>query len=655
LWYWLQFSDGSLFGYYTYQTTQGGWIYHNEMGWEWCDDASTAANPGAIYFWDNASTDWFWTGPSLFPLLTVTSTGPLAGHWLWYYPDPNNPGHYTSNPRLFWDFNYNNGPNQPQGAEVELNSDGSETAIGRPTANSVSITRGTGTATLTLYYNDPVAGAASIAYGKVYLVANGAVQSSLSWNQSGVAQDSGSQCTLASGGAPSYPSNPGGSVTVTFTLNNCGNIGAYQVQSEVADVNELYSSVATLWPPTYSDGPTISATATDAWGDFYIEETDEPPSQCDESCLESTQVYLQITGDAYVSQEFDAGGFPGYSFTAGASGGTYTASLTVCGTYCYYAWNLNEGDCVTSNEAGFSYSPPAPAPPTVQVTNGGTAVQPGSTVYITSTPSLPLVASLVPGHGGSLTGNVTWGMQIQYLAQDGYVYSYQTSATQAANSTWDIGSAFNGNFAGGSAVVTATYQGLPLSLSFTILGQNPSVAVLKSAIGTSPWYLQQLAKYESGYRQFDTNGNPVYGYPHGFGVMMDDFKHSVYDMWTWTTNISDGQANDASNATPAITAWAGQVGAWLAYNASQAAQGLPQVPMYAELSYGPDPTLEFGSNQCVFAYTPWGGQYPFSDGIRIKLYNTGPSGTPFITFDPVNGWKPNDSVNYVLRVCSENP
>lgn len=293
---------------------------------------------------------------------------------------------------------------------------------------------------------------------------------------------------------------------------------------------------------------------------------------------------------------------------------------------------------------------------TLQVTNNGTAVQPGSTVYITSTPSLPLVASLVPNPGGgSLTGNVAWGMQVQYGAQDGYIYSEQLSATQAANSAWDIGSAFNGNFAGGLAVVTATYQGSLLSLSFTILGHSPSVGVLKSAIGTSPWYLQQLAKYEStGYRQFDANGNPVFGGPHGFGVTMID-PGTVSDMWTWTTNVSDGKANDAGNATPAISRWNNQLSAWQSYNASQVANGLPQVPMYTDLSYGPDPTFKFGSNQCVFSYTPSGGQYPFSDGIRIKLYNTGSKGTSFITFDPVNGWKYNDSGNYVLRVCSENP
>src|SRR6202007_1321205 len=54
-----------------------------------------------IYFYDNASTHFFYTSPSFpFPYLYDFSLNTV----LYYYPDPHNPGHYTTNPRYFYNF-----------------------------------------------------------------------------------------------------------------------------------------------------------------------------------------------------------------------------------------------------------------------------------------------------------------------------------------------------------------------------------------------------------------------------------------------------------------------------------------------------------------------------------------------------------------------
>jgi hypothetical protein len=118
----------------------------------------------------------------------------------------------------------------------------------------------------------------------------------------------------------------------------------------------------------------------------------------------------------------------------------------------------------------------------------------------------------------------------------------------------------------------------------------------------------------------------------------------VYELWTWTTNVGDGLSLNTSNGTAAATFWASQLTAWQKYNATP---GNEQVPMQANVSDGP----------CVFSYTPSGGQHPFSDGIWIKMYNSG-SSYPFIQWAG-SSWSVsltnNYGFDYIGRVCSTTP
>jgi len=96
--YYLQFPNGTPFGYYAYLTDQN-FIYHFDMGFEYLFDANDA-NHG-IFFYDFMSNHFFYTSPSFpFPYLYDFSLNSV----LYYYPDPNNPGHYTTNPRYFYNF-----------------------------------------------------------------------------------------------------------------------------------------------------------------------------------------------------------------------------------------------------------------------------------------------------------------------------------------------------------------------------------------------------------------------------------------------------------------------------------------------------------------------------------------------------------------------
>lgn len=95
-WYYLAPSSDHVFGFYSLAFFPC--VYHNDLGFEYYVDANNAS--GGAYFYDFASSAWFYTEPNLFPYLYDFS----RNAWLYYAPDPNNPGFYTSNPRWFYDF-----------------------------------------------------------------------------------------------------------------------------------------------------------------------------------------------------------------------------------------------------------------------------------------------------------------------------------------------------------------------------------------------------------------------------------------------------------------------------------------------------------------------------------------------------------------------
>ncbi len=96
--YYLAFPSGNYFGYYSYLSNPA-YIFHFDLGYEYVFDANDG-NSG-VYLYDFASDTFFYSSPSFpFPYLydfTRKST-------LYYYPDTTSSGHYTANPRFFYDF-----------------------------------------------------------------------------------------------------------------------------------------------------------------------------------------------------------------------------------------------------------------------------------------------------------------------------------------------------------------------------------------------------------------------------------------------------------------------------------------------------------------------------------------------------------------------
>ncbi len=96
--YYLSFADGNYFGYYSYLSNPR-YIYHFDLGYEYWFEANDGKS--GVYFYDFKSGHFFYTSPTFpFPYLYDFSLNTV----LYYYPNTTSAGHYTTNPRYFYDF-----------------------------------------------------------------------------------------------------------------------------------------------------------------------------------------------------------------------------------------------------------------------------------------------------------------------------------------------------------------------------------------------------------------------------------------------------------------------------------------------------------------------------------------------------------------------
>ena len=96
----LSFPNGRYFGYFAFLTNPA-YIYHFDLGYEYVFDAADG-NSG-IYLYDFKSSGFFYTSPNFpFPYMYDFALNSVV----YYYPDPNNAGHYnTDGYRFFYVFN----------------------------------------------------------------------------------------------------------------------------------------------------------------------------------------------------------------------------------------------------------------------------------------------------------------------------------------------------------------------------------------------------------------------------------------------------------------------------------------------------------------------------------------------------------------------
>ena len=96
--YYLSLAGGNYFGYYSY-LSDPRYIYHFDLGYEYCFDAGDGK--GGAYFYDFTSGHFFYSSPVFpFPYLYDFSLNSV----LYYFPNTNATGHYTTNPRYFYNY-----------------------------------------------------------------------------------------------------------------------------------------------------------------------------------------------------------------------------------------------------------------------------------------------------------------------------------------------------------------------------------------------------------------------------------------------------------------------------------------------------------------------------------------------------------------------
>ncbi len=405
---------------------------------------------------------------------------------------------------------------------------------------------------------------------------------------------------------------PVGTASATFTVGDASPVLSSISQSSF-QAGSSYANIVIQGQNLGTVCPTVTITGGGS--------TTFTPSSCSD---------ISVTGTVSVDPNADP-----------SAPSTTSGSVSVTSNGYGQGWQSQPGVSRGSGVLGINFTPPPP--PTISVTLNGTAVAAKSTVYISPAPALPLSAVLVPGREGvNLTGNASWSMVITYAAPGTENYSCTLTATTAAASAWNIAGTFDGDFCGNQATISETYQNYTQTFGFTILGENPSATAVKSALGTSPWFIQQLANSESpGYLQFLGNGQPVYGPGNGYGIMQLDYENAPWELWTWTSNVVVGLEQNTANNPRASAHWSSSVSAWNSWNS---AHPTAPVSMQSNLSEGP----------CTFSYTPAAGQHPFSDAIWIKMYNSDAMYW-YLTFS--NGaWVVNttngSSFDYVFRVCS---
>jgi hypothetical protein len=99
--YYLQLPNTNIFGYYGY-LTDTHYIYHFDLGYEYVIDAGS----GGAYMYDFDSSHWWYTSQSFpFPYIYDFTLAQQTGNgMLYYYPNTQSAGHYTTNPRYFYAF-----------------------------------------------------------------------------------------------------------------------------------------------------------------------------------------------------------------------------------------------------------------------------------------------------------------------------------------------------------------------------------------------------------------------------------------------------------------------------------------------------------------------------------------------------------------------
>lgn len=85
------------------------------------------------------------------------------------------------------------------------------------------------------------------------------------------------------------------------------------------------------------------------------------------------------------------------------------------------------------------------------------------------------------------------------------------------------------------------FQVLQNTYAGTTKGKNPTKEIIRDQISNIEF--QVTAYRKSQFRQFGSEGNPLFGPPNGFGIMqIDNPPATIQQIWSWQANIVAGNA-----------------------------------------------------------------------------------------------------------------
>jgi hypothetical protein len=162
------------------------------------------------------------------------------------------------------------------------------------------------------------------------------------------------------------------------------------------------------------------------------------------------------------------------------------------------------------------------------------------------------------------TTTFSWTLDITYTGPDGRTTMGSYSTTSNIGGRWNPYDPTTAQMRGGDAALYASAQREQQTLAdhtsgIRVLGTNPSRTDVNGLLGGFP--ATNIACWESLHRlaQFASDGLPLFGGPHGYGVMqLDNPPVSEDGIWNWRTNVADGlaliaQKQQDANGYPART------------------------------------------------------------------------------------------------------
>jgi hypothetical protein len=146
------------------------------------------------------------------------------------------------------------------------------------------------------------------------------------------------------------------------------------------------------------------------------------------------------------------------------------------------------------------------------------------------------------------TTNFNWTLDLTYTGPDGRTTLANYSTTSNSGGRWTPYDPSTVQVRGGDAAFYASTQREQQTLAdhtsgVRVLGTNPSKASVNGLLGGFP--ATNIACWESLHRlaQFGSDGLPLFGGPHGYGIMqLDNPPVSEDGIWNWRTNVATGLA-----------------------------------------------------------------------------------------------------------------